>query len=90
MTIKLRSIDEGFCRVNYICEDAKGRTCHLCLQKGPEVTLFSSCESTEPSYEIQFESLIFYKKGVTASDLFERPKPDSELTKAVNKWIDTH
>ena len=82
---RIRNINEGFCRVNYVTKNAKGEYIFYCLQWeyfSPKniVNLYRLSQNGEPSYQVKLKS--------KAKDMFEMPRGDSELIKACREWIE--
>jgi hypothetical protein len=81
--LKIHSIDNGFCRVNYSTKNPAGETVFYCLQdEGARyggVCCYRSTKELEPDYPVYF--LLNHK--------FEVPTGDSAIEITVRKFLTT-
>jgi hypothetical protein len=78
---KIHSIDNGFCRVNYMAKNAAGQTVFYCLQDegkewGGVICYRCTSDDFEPDYEICY-----------SKDRFEIPAGDTAIEIAVRKYL---
>jgi hypothetical protein len=86
--LKVHSVNEGFCRVNFTCQNKKNEKLFYCLQESKEngvkfLTFYRSSKDLEPSHPIDSTEFIF-----------QYPNPilhgNTELINMVWEYIDNH
>ena len=79
-TFRIHSIDNGFCRVNYVAKNAQGHLVYYCLQdEGANyggVVCYRCCKEFEPSYRMDYQR-----------KLFEVPTGDSSIESIVREYL---
>lgn len=76
--MKIRSIDNGFCRVNYIALNDEGQKGYFCIQdEGQGIFITYRCSyDNEPMYEV------YGRKSA-----FEVPRGDTRIERDVRKYL---
>lgn len=82
--MKIHSIDEGFCRINYVGLNRFKQKVYYCLMDNGycgkiNINLYRSTQELEPEYPVRIK--------VPAKEIFELPEGNSELIKACREWI---
>ena len=76
----IRSIDNGYCRVNYQAENAAGQIIYYCLQDEGKgyggVICYRASKDEEPDYPIAY-----------GRDRFEVPQGNSDIEKVVREYL---
>lgn len=79
--LKIKNINNGFCRVEYTYWAAGAIYCYCLQDEGDRhggVKLYKCSDDFEPSHEVKFKVPVY----------FERPAITDELTARINAWID--
>ena len=80
LMMKIHSVDNGFCKVNYKTKNAVGETIYYCLMDSGVnhggVQCYRTCRMFEPSYVVTCNH-----------ELFEVPTGDTQVEIAVRKYL---
>ena len=82
--MKLHSVDQGFCRINYVTKNADNRTIYYCIQEDscgtdPITTVYRCTQDGEPDYPVSFKGRL--------KELFPLAPGNTAMEHRINNFI---